>query len=62
LYSIGLEALAAAPREMPADETMAIMPQTNIGRASRSIMLLLAIMSPIGIGVVSTLTPSYDIG
>jgi hypothetical protein len=58
LYSIGLEALAAAPREMPADETMAIMPQTNIGRASRSIMLLLAIMSPIGIVVIATLAPS----
>ena len=58
LYSIGLDALAAAPSEMPADETMAIMPQTNIGRASRSIMLFLAIMSPIGIGVIATLSPS----
>jgi hypothetical protein len=43
---------------MPADATMAIMPQTNIGRASRSIMLLLAIVSPIGVGVIATLSPS----
>ena len=47
--SSGLEALAEAPSEMVADETIAITPQINIGRASRSIILFLSILSPIGI-------------
>jgi len=49
LSSSGLEALAEAPSEMVADEAIARTPQINIGRASRSIMLFLAILSPIGI-------------
>ena len=56
LYSIGLDAVAAVPREMLAEATIPKMPQTNIGRASLSIMLLLAIMSPIGIEVTTTLS------
>jgi hypothetical protein len=47
LSSRGLEALAEAPSEMVAEETMAITPQINIGKASRSIILFLAILSPI---------------
>jgi hypothetical protein len=42
-YSTGLVAVAEAPRETPADETMAIMPHTNIGRASLSVIFLAAI-------------------
>jgi hypothetical protein len=53
---MGLLALAAVPREIPADATMAIMPETNIGKASLSVVLLVAIMSPIGIGVWLTLS------
>lgn len=49
--SMGLLALALVPRVIAADETMAIMPQTNIGTASRSILLLLVMLSPIGIGI-----------
>lgn len=56
LYSIGLNAVAAAPREMLAEASIPRMPQTNIGRASLSTMLLLAIMSPIGIDVIPTLS------
>lgn len=55
LSSSGLVALAEAPSEMVAEETMAITPQINIGRARRSIIFFLAILSPIGIVGTSTL-------
>lgn len=56
LSSRGLEALAEAPSEMVAEEIMAITPQINIGKASRSIILFLAILSPIGIvGIFNTI-------
>jgi hypothetical protein len=42
-YSTGLVAVAEAPRETPADEIMAIMPHTNIGRASLSVIFFAAI-------------------
>jgi hypothetical protein len=42
-YSIGLVAVAEAPRETPADEIMAIMPHTNIGNASLSVIFLATI-------------------
>ena len=50
--STGLDALADAPRDKVADPIIARTPAMNIGRASRSIMLFLAIMSPIGIEVI----------
>jgi len=56
LSSRGLEALAEAPSEMVAEETMAITPQINIGKASRSIILFLAILSPIGIVTIFNTT------
>ena len=45
LYSIGLVALAEAPSETPADEIIANIPQTNIGKASLSVIFLVAIIS-----------------
>jgi hypothetical protein len=48
LYCTGLVALAAAPREMNVDPTIARMPDTNIGTASFSIVLRLLILSPFG--------------
>jgi hypothetical protein len=43
LYSIGLVALAETPNETPADEIIAIIPHTNIGNASLSVIFLAAI-------------------
>jgi hypothetical protein len=60
LSSRGLEALAEAPSEMVAEEIMAITPQINIGKASRSIILFLAILSPIGI--VATFNTTHYLG
>jgi hypothetical protein len=45
---------------MVAEEIMAIMPQTNIGRARRSIIFFLAILSPIGI--VSNFNTTHYLG
>jgi hypothetical protein len=61
-YSTGLVAVAEAPRETPADEIMAIIPHTNIGRASLSVIFFAAIFISYCSGIAFILSPSGDIG
>lgn len=61
LNSIGLEAVAEAPSEITAEAAIVKIPNTNIGKARRSIMLFCVIILHLGSVVFLTLLNSGDI-